>query len=60
MLDKVSDKIKESNRHWKNLDDTKILINMDIKLLDNITLKNVVILMLPVIKDDGKFDRKYF
>ena len=43
MLHKVLGKIK------------KILIDIDDKLLDHITLKNALILMIFVIKDDGKF-----
>ena len=60
MLGKESDKIKEINRHWKNLDDTKILIDMDDKLQDAITLKNPMILMTSVIKEDGKFYPQIF
>ena len=37
------------------LDNTKILIDKYDKFSDNITLKNVVILMTCVIKDCGKF-----
>ena len=44
ILDKVLDKIK-----WiistEKFDDTKILIEVDDKLLDDISLKNVVILI---------------
>ena len=50
MLDKVLDKIKEIIGIEK-FDDTKILID---KLPNEITLKNVVILIACVIKDDSK------
>ena len=39
----------------KRFDDSKILIDTDEKLPDDISLKNVVILMTCVIKDDSKF-----
>ena len=54
MLDKVSGKIKEiiGTEEFHN---TKILIDTDDKLPDDITLKNVVILMTCVVKDDDKF-----
>ena len=39
----------------KRFDDTKILIDTDEKLPDDISLKNVVIPMTCVIKDDSKF-----
>ena len=51
MLDKVLDKIIEVIGIEK-FDDTKILIDTDDKLPDDITFKNVVILMTCVIKDD--------
>ena len=54
MIDKVLDKIKEK------FDDTKILIDTDYKLPHYITLKNVVILITCVIKDDGKFYPRIF
>ena len=44
MLNKESDQIKKIIGIEK-LDDTKILIDMDDKLPDDITLKNVVMLM---------------
>ena len=53
LLDKVLDKIKEIIGIEK-FDDTKILIDKDDELPDDITLKNVVILLTCVIKD-GKF-----
>ena len=54
VLDKVLDKTEEIIDIEK-FDDTKILIDTDDKLPDNITLQNAVILMTYVIKDDGKF-----
>ena len=38
----------------EKFDNTKILINTDDKLPDDITFKNVAILITSVIKDDGK------
>ena len=57
VLDKVLDKTKEIIGTEK-LDDTKTLI--DNKLLKDITLKNVVILMRCVKKDDNKFYPQLF
>ena len=54
MLNKVLEKIKEIIS-IKEFDDTKILIDADNKLPDDITLKSVVTLMVYVAKDDGKF-----
>ena len=54
MLNKVLDMIKEITGIDK-FDNTEFLIEADDKLPDNITLKNVVILMTCVIRDDGKF-----
>ena len=51
MLDKVLDKIKEIISIQK-VDDSRILIDRDNKLLDDITLKNVVILMTSIEKID--------
>ena len=51
MLDKVLDRIKEIIG-IENFDDTK---DTDDKLRNNITFKNIVILMTYVIKDRGKF-----
>ena len=59
VLDKVLDKIKETIGVAK-IDDTKILIATDDKLSDYITLKNVVVLVTCIIKDDGKFYPKHF
>ena len=44
----------------EKLDDTKILIDADDKLSDDITLKNDVILMACVIKDGDKFYQPLF
>ena len=52
-LRKVLDKIK--NIDIEKLDDTKIMIDIDYKIRDDITLKNAVILMTCVIKDGDKF-----
>ena len=56
MLDKVLKKyrIKEIIGVEK-FDNTKILIDTDDELPDNITLKNVVISITYVIKDENKF-----
>ena len=53
MVDKVLDKIKELIGIEK-FDDTKIIINTDDKLPNEISLKRVVISMTYVIKDDHK------
>ena len=58
MLDKVLDKIKEIIGIEK-VDDTKILINTDDKLLD-ITSKNAVILITCIIKNDSRFYPQIF
>ena len=44
----------------EKIDDTKILIDADDKLSDDITLKNDVILMACVIKDGDKFYQQLF
>ena len=54
MLNKVLNKIKEILDNEK-FDSIKILIDRGDKLPDDITLKNVVMLITYVIKDDGKF-----
>ena len=54
MLDKVLNKFKGLIGIEK-FHDTKILIDSYDKLPDDITLKNVVILMTCVIKNDNKF-----
>ena len=59
ILDKVSDKIKMIVAIEK-FDDTKIFIETDDKLPDNVTLKNVVKLITCVIKDNDKFYPQIF
>ena len=59
ILDKVLDNIKKI-KSIEKFDDTKILIDTDDKLLDDITLKNVLILMTSVIKDGIKFYPQLF
>ena len=54
MLDKVLDKYKETIDIEK-FDDTKILIDTDDKSPNYIALKNAVILITCVIKDDSEF-----
>ena len=51
---KVLDEIKKIMR-IKKFDDTKMLIEADDKLPDDITFKNVAILITCVTKDDNKF-----
>ena len=41
-------------------DGTNILIDTDDKLINYITLTNVVIIMTSVVKDDGKFYSQLF
>ena len=57
--DKVLDKIKKTIG-IENFDVTKILIDTNDKLHDDITLKNMLILMTYVIKDNDKFYRQIF
>ena len=57
-VDKVLDKIKEILVIEK-FDNTKISINADDKLPNDITLRNVLILITCIIKDDNKFTRNY-
>ena len=59
VLDKVLDNIKEIIGIEK-FDDTKILMNTDDKLTNDITFKNVVILVTCVIKGDDKFHLQLF
>ena len=59
MPDRVLDQFKNIISIEK-LDDTKILIDTDDKMPSNITLKNAVILMACVMKDDGKFYPQIF
>ena len=54
MLHNALDKIKEIGDIGKS-DDTKILIDADNKLPDNITLKNVLMIIICVIKEDDQF-----
>ena len=54
MLDKVLDKIKETISFTK-FDDTKILIDTDVKFSDYIWLKDAMVLITCVIKVDAKF-----
>ena len=54
MLYKVLDKIKNIIGIEK-FDDTKILVDIDYKLPDDIALKNIVVLMKCVMKDADKF-----
>ena len=57
-LDKVLDK---NNRiDIGKFDDTKILIDTDDKLPDDVTLKNAVILMTCFIRDDDRFHPQLF
>ena len=57
-LDKVLEKIKKMD--IEKFDDIKIQINADDKLPDDIALKNGVILIKCVIKDDDKFHPQLF
>ena len=59
ILDKVLDKIKNIIGIEK-FDDAKILIETDGKLPDDITIKNFVILITWIIKDDGNFYPQLF
>ena len=59
VLDKVLDKIKKII-DIKEFDNTKIFIDTDDVLTDGITLKNAVVLMTSVIKDDGRFYSQLF
>ena len=52
IVDKVLNRIKEIIGTEK-FDDTKISVDTDDKLPDNITVTNVVILTTCVIKEDG-------
>ena len=59
VLDKVSDKIKKIIDIGK-FDDTKIWIDIYDKMPDDVTLKNVLILMRSAIKDGNKFHSQLF
>ena len=59
MLNKELEKIEDITG-IEEFDDTNILMDTDDKLPDEVTLKNVVILMICVIKDNGKFYPQIF
>ena len=59
MLNKVWDKIKDIES-IENFGNTKILIDTDDKLPNNITLKYAVIVVTCDIKDDDKFHAQQF
>ena len=60
MLNKVLNRIKEI-RDIEKFDNTKILVDTDDKLPDDIIFKNVVVLLMTcVIKDYGKFYPQLF
>ena len=58
-LDKVLDKI-EKIIDIKKFDDNYMLIEADDKLADDIALKNVMILIIHIKKDDDKFNPQIF
>ena len=59
MLERVLDKITEIIG-IEYFDNTKILIDTNDQLPQDITWKNVVILMTCIINNDGKFYHRYF
>ena len=59
MLERVLDKITEIIG-TEYFDNTKILIDTNDQLPQDITWKNVVILMTCIINNDGKFYHRYF
>ena len=59
ILDKVLDKIKKTVDIEK-FDDTKILIEIDDKFPDDVTLKDVVIFITCVLKSDDKLYPQIF
>ena len=59
MLERVLDKITEIIG-TEYFDNTKILIDTNDQLPQDITWKNVVILMTCIINNDGKFYHIYF
>ena len=59
ILNKILDNIKETISIVK-FDNAKILIDTNDKLPDHVTLRNVVILMTCIIKNDGKFYPQIF
>ena len=60
ILDKVLDKIKKKTIGIEKFDVTKILIDTNDKLHDDVTFKNMVISMTYAIKDDDNFYRQTF
>ena len=56
-LDEILDRIKEIIGIEK-FDDTKILVDKDDKLPDDVTKNMLKYLVTCIIKDDGKFDGK--
>ena len=59
MLNKVLNKIKMV-KGIERFNSTKILIDTDNKLADEVTLENVVILISCIIKNDDKFYLQLF
>ena len=59
MLERVLDKITEIIG-IEYFDNTKILIDTNDQLPQDITWKNVVILMTCIINNDGNFYHRYF
>ena len=59
MLERVLDKITEIIG-IEYFDNTKILIDTNDQLPQDITWRNVVILMTCIINNDGKFYHRYF
>ena len=59
ILDNIIDRIKEIVGIGE-YDNTKILIDTDDKLLEDVPFNNVVILSKCIIKDDGKFCSQLF
>ena len=59
MLNKALEKIQNITSIEK-LDETKILINTDNKLPDDVTLKNVLISMICIIRDVDKYYPQFF
>ena len=59
MLDKILEKIKEI-MDVEKFNNTKILIDRDGRLTDDITLENFVILMTCFIKDNDRFYSQLF
>ena len=59
MPDKVLNRIKEV-KGIEVFDNSRILVEIHDKLPDDITLRNVVILITSVIKNDGRFYPELF